>query len=452
MTPAPTSAVWELEGGAPLRGSIRAQGAKNAVSKQLVASMLTSDACTLHNVPQITEVDVTLGILGELGAEFQRDGTTIEIATPQVTGQVSERYSGLNRIPILLLGPLLNRVGEAVVPMLGGCQIGQRPIDFHVAGLEAMGAEISIEGSSMVAKAKRLVGCRHRLPYPSVGATENLILAAVGAKGTTVIENAAIEPEIIDLLLLLQKMGAHAVVEVDRRILIEGVDRLHGSTHHVIEDRIEIASYAAAAAATGGNIEVIGASQVHLMSFLNFLRRIGGQFTVTDRGMRFWSDSAKLRPWHLETDVHPGFMTDWQQPAVVVLTQAEGVSVVHETVYENRFGYTEHLRTMGARIELSNQCLGRRTCRFVDQDFPHSAVISGPTSLLGSDLAIPDLRAGFAYVLAGLLAHGRTRLHNVWYLDRGYEDIPGKLGALGVDVTVLPELDPGARGDVILDA
>jgi UDP-N-acetylglucosamine 1-carboxyvinyltransferase len=439
VTPAPTSVIWELEGGAPLRGSIRAQGAKNAVTKQLVASLLTNDSCTLYNVPEIAEVDVTLSILGELGAQFHRDGTTIEIATPAITGQVSELYSGLNRIPILLLGPLLNRVGEAVVPMVGGCQIGKRPIDFHVAGLEAMGAEIDLEGSTMVARAKRLVGCRHRLPYPSVGATENLILAAVGAKGTTVIENAAIEPEIIDLLLLLQKMGAHAVVEVDRRILIEGVDRLQGTVHHIIEDRIEIASYAAAAVATAGNIEVVGANQVHLMSFLNFIRRIGGQFTVTDRGMRFWGDTAKLRPWHLETDVHPGFMTDWQQPAVVVLTQAEGVSVVHETVYENRFGYTELLRTMGAQVELSNQCLGRRTCRFVDQDFPHSAVISGPTSLLGTDLAIPDLRAGFAYVLGGLLAQGRTRLHNVWYLDRGYEDIPGKLGQLGIAVKVLPE-------------
>jgi UDP-N-acetylglucosamine 1-carboxyvinyltransferase len=405
--------------------------------------MLTSDPCTFYNVPQIAEIDVTLDILGELGAQFERNGSTVEIATPQVTGAVSEHYSGLNRVPILLLGPLLNRVGEATVPMVGGCRIGKRPIDFHVAGLEAMGAEISIEGSTMVAKASQLVGCRHRLPYPSVGATENLILAAVGAKGTTVIENAAIEPEIIDLLLMLQMMGARVVVEVDRRILIEGVDRLQGGVHHIIEDRIEIASYAAAAIATGGNVEVVGANQVHLMSFLNFVRRIGGQFTVTDRGMRFWGDATKLRPWHLETDVHPGFMTDWQQPAVVMLTQAEGVSVIHETVYENRFGYTELLREMGARIELSSQCLGRRTCRFVDQDFPHSAVVSGPTSLLGADLDIPDLRAGFAYVLAGLLAQGTTRLHNVWYLDRGYEDIPGKLGQLGVSVEVVEELVSG---------
>jgi UDP-N-acetylglucosamine 1-carboxyvinyltransferase len=442
VTPATTSVIWELEGGAPLRGSIRAQGAKNAATKELVASLLTSDACTFHNVPEIAEIDVTLDILSELGAELRHDGSTIEIATPQVTGAVSEHYSGLNRVPILLLGPLLNRVGEATVPMVGGCKIGKRPIDFHMAGLEAMGAEITVEGSTMVAKASQLVGCRHRLPYPSVGATENLILAAVGAKGTTVIENAAIEPEIIDLLLLLQKMGAHAVVEVDRRILIEGVDRLQGSVHHVIEDRIEIASYAAAAVATGGDIEVVGANQAHLMSFLNFMRRIGGQFTVTDRGMRFWGDYGKLQPRHLETDVHPGFMTDWQQPAVVVLTQAEGVSVVHETVYENRFGYTELLRTMGARIELSNQCLGQRTCRFVDQDFPHSAVVSGPSTLLGRDLAIPDLRAGFSYVLAGLLAQGRTRLHNVWYLERGYEDIPGKLGQLGISVQVTESTEP----------
>jgi UDP-N-acetylglucosamine 1-carboxyvinyltransferase len=428
------SSAWELEGGTALRGSVRAQGAKNAASKELVATLLTADECVLHNVPHITEMDATLAILQELGAEYSWSGSTIEIATPGVTGKVSERYSGLNRVPILLVGPLLNRVGEAVVPMVGGCQIGQRPVDFHVAGLAAMGAEITVEGSTMVAKARRLVGCRHRLPYPSVGATENLILAAVGAKGTTVIENAAIEPEITDLLLLLQKMGAHVVIEVDRRIVIEGVDRLHGAEHHVIADRIEAASYAAAAVATGGDVEIVGAEQVHLMTFLNFLRRVGGQFAVTERGMRFWNDGAKLRSWHLETDVHPGFMTDWQQPAVVLLSQADGVSVVHETVYENRFGYTDLLRDMGARIELSNQCLGRRTCRFVDQDFPHSAVVSGPTPLAGTDLTIPDLRAGFAYVLAGLLAQGTTRLHDVWYLERGYEDIPGKLAALGVPV------------------
>jgi UDP-N-acetylglucosamine 1-carboxyvinyltransferase len=269
-----------------------------------------------------------------------------------------------------------------------------------------------------------------------VGATENLILAAVTARGTTVIENAAMEPEVVDLVLFLQKMGANIAVDIDRRIVIQGVERLGGATHRVIEDRIEIASYAAAAVATGGDIEVIGAQQEHLLTFLNALRRVGGNFEVHDRGIRFWAEGP-LIAHHLETDVHPGFMTDWQQPFVVLLTQADGPSVVHETVYENRFGYTSTLARMGANISLTSQCLGSRTCRFANRDFSHSAVITGPTPLQPTDLVIPDLRAGFAYVLAALIAEGTSTLHDIGYLKRGYEDIPGKLGQMGVKVEEL---------------
>jgi UDP-N-acetylglucosamine 1-carboxyvinyltransferase len=274
------------------------------------------------------------------------------------------------------------------------------------------------------------------LPYPSVGATENLLLAAVTAHGTTVIENAAIEPEVIDLVLFLQKMGAVVMVESDRRIIIEGVEALSGARHRVIEDRIEIASYAAAAVATGGDIEILDARQEHLVTFLNVLRSVGGHFEVHDRGIRFWGEAGNLRAQHVETGVHPGFMTDWQQPTVVLLTQAEGPSVVHETVYENRFGYTDLLREMGANIALTSKCLGSRTCRFQDQDFSHSAVVSGPTPLQPTRLAIPDLRAGFAYVLAALLADGTSELSNVHYLQRGYEDIPAKLQSLGTPIEI----------------
>lgn len=427
---------WRISGGAPLRGEIKAAGAKNAVTKQLVASLLTDQPCIFTNVPRIAEIEVTLPMLESLGTEYEWLGeSTLRVHTPRIHGQVSAEYSGINRIPILLMGPLLNRVGVAEVPLVGGCSIGPRPVDFHVEGLRAMGAHIDISAHAFRAEASRLTGCHHRLPFPSVGATENLLLAAVTAHGTTVIENAAIEPEVIDLVLLLQKMGAMVSVETDRRITVQGVDRLDGATHRVIEDRIEIASYAAAAVATGGEVNILDARQEHLMTFLNVLRRVGGQFEVHDRGIRFWSSPDGLRAHHLETGVHPGFMTDWQQPTVVLLTQAEGPSVVHETVYENRFGYTNLLQQMGANISLSSQCLGSKTCRFVDQDFSHSAVVTGRTPLRPATLEIPDLRAGFAYVLAALIADGESVLRNIHYLERGYEDIPGKLAALGVSIT-----------------
>lgn len=438
---------WEIVGGTALHGTVRASGAKNAVTKELVATLLTPEPCVLSNVPRIDEIEVTLGMLSDLGSRWDwLDENTVRIETPSIdSSAVSERYSGMNRIPILLIGPLLNRIGHAEVPVVGGCTIGERPLDFHVDGLKAMGATIdySSDTRSYQARAARLQGCHHRLPFPSVGATENLLLSAVTALGTTVIENAAIEPEIIDLILMLQNMGAVVSVEVDRRIIVEGVRELGGARHRVLDDRIEVASYAAAAVATGGEVEILGARQEHLLTFLNTLRHIGGEFQGIEGGMRFAAPAGKLTARHIETGVHPGFMTDWQQPTVVLLTQVDGPSVIHETVYENRFGYTDTLRTMGANIVLTNQCLGSRRCRFADRNFVHSAVVTGPTPLAATDLAIPDLRAGFAYVMAALLASGTSTIRNVHYLTRGYEDIPGKLRSLGAKVSV-HGLDSGA--------
>ena len=433
-----TDRYWEISGGVSLHGEVTPAGAKNAVTKQLVATLLTTEPCVLSNVPRIDEVDVILRMLHELGTQVEWLGDDeLRLRTPEITSSVvSEQYSGVNRIPILFIGPLLNRVGEANVPLVGGCRIGDRPVDFHVDGLEAMGAEIEFSPTSFVARSDRLVGCHHRLPYPSVGATENLVLAAVTAKGTTVIENAAMEPEVIDLILFLQQMGAVILVDVDRRIIVEGVDVLHGATHRVVPDRIEIASFAAAAVATGGDVTVNGARQDHLITFLNTIRRVGGGFEVTADAIRFFATGRKLTGYHLETDVHPGFMTDWQQPLVVLLTQAEGPSVIHETVYENRFGYTEALEAMGADITLTSQCLGSRSCRFAARDFKHSAVVMGPTPLQAAPLAIPDLRAGFAYVMAALLANGTSTVHNVHYIERGYAAMPAKLRALGAQVTI----------------
>lgn len=448
MTDVTAAPSWEIVGGAALHGTVRASGAKNAVTKELVATLLTAEPCELANVPRIDEIDVTLGMLSDLGSKWEwLDEHTVRIETPVIeSSSVSERYTGMNRIPILLIGPLLNRIGEAEVPVVGGCTIGERPVGFHVDGLQAMGAQIDYSGETKTYKARadRLQGCHHRLPFPSVGATENLLLSAATAQGTTVIENAAIEPEIVDLILLLQNMGAVVSVEVDRRIIVEGVDELRGANHRVVDDRIEVASYAAAAVATGGEVEILGARQEHLLTFLNTLRRIGGRFEATEQGMRFAAPPGKLTARHIETAVHPGFMTDWQQPTVVLLTQVEGPSVIHETVYENRFGYTEALRTMGANIVLTSQCLGSRRCRFSDANYVHSAVVTGPTPLHATDLVIPDLRAGFAYVMAALLATGTSTIRNVHYLNRGYEDIPTKLAALGATVTVRDDVRAGS--------
>ncbi len=430
---------YRIVGGQPLFGSVEVSGAKNSVTKLLVATLLTDEPCMLARVPRIVEVDVVLGMLAELGAEVEwLDDHRVRIQTARITDpSLSEMYSGVNRIPILMMGPLLHRVGEAVVPLPGGCRIGKRPVDFHLAGLRAMGAEIVEQLRSVQVKTLGLHGAHVELPFPSVGATENLLLAAVRAKGTTVISNAAVEPEVIDLILFLQQMGALVDVEVDRTIVVQGVERLHGADHTAIPDRIEVASFAAAAVATNGRVDVKGARQEHVATFLNHLRRIGGEFRVTDDGISFYKD-RELTATHVQTDVHPGYMTDWQQPLVVLLTQAQGASVVHETIYEDRFGYTRQLNAMGASIALSTSCLGGKVCRFASRDFEHSAVVSGPTPLTGGDLEIPDLRAGFAYVLAALVANGTSTISGTRFLERGYEDPIGKLRSIGAMIETIP--------------
>lgn len=428
-----------VEGGQRLEGTITIQSAKNAISKQLVASVLTNEPCILENIPRITEVDGVLAMLGELGTAYEwLDNSTLLIQTPDIEDNtVPMEYSGFNRIPILMLGPLVHRAGSVTVPMVGGDDIGARPVNFHMKALKEMGVEIIEDGASFTAKSGGIKGTMIELPYPSVGATENIILTATLAKGTTVIKNAAIEPEIIDTILFLQKMGALIRVDVDRKIIIEGVEKLHGARHRPIIDRIEAASYAALALATNGNITIRNAQQAHMITFLNALQKVGGGFKVTDEGIAFFRAVDELRPIHIETDVHPGFMTDWQQPFVVMLTQAQGVSIIHETVYENRFGYTDALCRMGANIDIISACLGSKDCRFKDRDHKHSAIIRGKTALKGIQVEIPDLRAGFAYLMAGLVAEGETELSNVRYMERGYANIVEKMQAIGAGFKVL---------------
>ena len=333
--------VLHVEGGKPLNGTIKVRGAKNFVSKAMVAALLAAEKSTLKNVPEIRDVHVVSDLLRLHGVNVDvnvSDGIVeIDAAKVQLADVADvDTLSGSSRIPILFSGPLLHRLGEAFIPALGGCNIGGRPIDFHLETLRKLGANVDKdhEDGIHITAPYGLHGTKIHLPYPSVGATEQTLLAAVLAEGRTEVSGAAIEPEIMDLVAVLQKMGAIISVDVDRTFRIEGVEELHGYTHTALTDRIEAASWASAALATHGDVFIKGATQPEMMTFLNVFRKVGGRFDVTDQGIRFWHPGGDLQPVAIETDVHPGFMTDWQQPLVVALTQAKGLSIVHETVYE----------------------------------------------------------------------------------------------------------------------
>lgn len=431
---------YSIVGGTPLQGRVCIRGAKNAVTKEMVAALCTSGVTNLSNVPDIGDVEVTAKILTSLGCQVSHDKSKGQLVIDTQTlrsSQVPVEYSGVNRIPILLAGVLLSRFKSATIPILGGCQIGKRPVDFHIEGLKSLGAMVEFQDNTYTFKCDQLRGAHIALPYPSVGATENLIMAAVLAKGTTVIRNAAVEPEIVDLSIMLQAMGAIITLETDRTWVIEGVENLFAASHRVINDRIEAASFAVSALATSGDVIVEGADPLHLQAFLNWLRRAGAAFEIREDGIRFKGSKSKLKSVALETDVHPGVMTDWQQPLAILLTQAEGASVIHETVYENRFGYTEALKRMGARVQLFQACLGGCACRFRHAGHFHSAVIIGPTKLKGTELEIPDLRGGFSYLVAALIADGTSILKNVHLIERGYENILEKFTQLGARISVL---------------
>jgi UDP-N-acetylglucosamine 1-carboxyvinyltransferase len=428
-----------ITGGKPLTGEIAVRGAKNFVSKAMVAALLGDGPSTLRNVPDIRDVAVVSGLLELHGAKVAYDAPsgvlTIDPAAiaPAEIGDVGV-HAGSSRIPILFCGPLLHRLGEAVIPDLGGCMIGERPVDFHLEILERFGAVIEeLPDGIRLTAPNGLKGIKYKLAYPSVGATEQLLLTAVRAEGVTRLENAAVEPEIKDLIDLLQKMGAVISVDTDRSVTIEGVGKMTGYDHISLTDRIEAASWACAALATRGEVFVHGAQQRTMAMFLNVFRKVGGEFAVREDGIAFRHPGGELHSIALQTDVHPGFMTDWQQPLVVALTQAKGLSIVHETVYEQRFGFTQALVKMGATIQLYRECLGDQACRFGQRNFKHSAAISGPTPLEAADIDVPDLRGGFSHLIAALTATGTSTVSGVGIIDRGYENFRGKLEALGAD-------------------
>lgn len=416
-------------------GTVDVRGSKNAATKMMVASLLTDEPCTVTNVPFSADTDITKELCETIGSAISvSDGHAFLLETKKIKTSLVPELSRRNRIPILALGPLLHRNGVAEVPVVGGCYLGHRPINFHVEALNKMGVKIERRENSYYAEAEHIHGADVVLVYPSVGATENILLTAVLAEGSTKITNAAMEPEVQNLIGMLASMGARISVDHNMRIIeIVGVSKLHGTTYRVMPDRNEIVSFAVAALATGGTVFIQAIDEEYIKTFLARVKEVGGTYTVENGGIRFIG-GKKYHGTTIETAPHPGFMTDWQQPFCVLLTQAEGTSIIHETVYEDRFGYVKDINRMGATIRVNDDCLGVEPCRFLARTFHHSATITGPTKLHGEVIRMTDLRAGMAHVIAALAAEGKSRIFGLEHIDRGYENIDERLRMLGAHI------------------
>ena len=416
-----------VRGGNRLKGTIPISGAKNSALTLLPCALLTDEPLTLRNLPRLADVDSFGHLLNQLGCS-----TMIEGARPEDFGRVMTLRAGKitatiapydivrkMRASILVLGPLLARAGEAKVSLPGGCAIGNRPIDLHLRALEAFGAELETTSGYVIARAKdgRLPGGKIIFPVVSVGATENALMAAARAKGTCLIENAAREPEIVDLCNLLVAMGAHIEGIGTETLTIEGVDRLHGATYRVMPDRIEAGSYACAVGIAGGEVDLAGADPSDMQATLGALREAGVKVEEYKTGIKVSSD-GKLGPLTLSTAPFPGFATDMQAQFMAMLTKADGASVLTETIFENRYMHVPELARMGADI----QTRGR------------SAVVRGVDELVGAPVMATDLRASMSLIIAGLVAKGETNVQRVYHLDRGYERLEEKLSAVGADI------------------
>jgi UDP-N-acetylglucosamine 1-carboxyvinyltransferase len=408
-----------IHGGVPLKGEIAVSGSKNAALPILMAAALTDQPVVLHNVPRLRDVHTALQLLSGLGARTRwLDSHAVEIhAAGLASHQAPYELVKTMRASFLVLGPLLARTGRARVSTPGGCAIGARPVNLHISGIRALGARIQLRGGYVEAHADRLTGARIWLDAPSVGATENIMMAATRARGRTIIENAAREPEVQDLALMLIAMGAQITGSGSHVIEIEGVEHLHGAEHRVIADRIEAGSLMVAAAITGGDVVVRGAPVDYLEATIAKLREAGASVDPVAEGIRIRRNGA-LRAVELRTLPFPGFPTDLQAQMMALLTQAEGTSVIAETIFENRFMHALELLRMGADIVMKGA----------------TAVIRGPNRLSGAPVMATDLRASMSLVLAGLVADNTTEVSRVYHLDRGYEQLDQKLKALGARI------------------
>jgi UDP-N-acetylglucosamine 1-carboxyvinyltransferase len=408
-----------ITGGVALQGEVRISGAKNAALPILCASLLTADPVTLHNVPALNDIGTTIRLLSQLGVKAHRDSEHTLTLSADAIDSLEAPYELVKtmRASILVLGPLLARFGQARVSLPGGCAIGQRPVDQHIMGLQALGADIHIEHGYVVAKATRLKGAVIRTDMVTVTGTENLMMAATLAEGTTVLENAAREPEVVDLAEMLIKMGARISGHGTDRIVIEGVKSLHGAQYQVVPDRIEAGSFLCAVAATGGDITLTHTKPSTMGAILAKLELAGLHMTVTDSTIRAVMKQPPLAI-DIRTVEYPGFPTDMQAQFMALNTLAQGTAVMVETIFENRFMHVQELIRLGADIDIDG----------------HTAVVRGVPQLSGATVMATDLRASASLVIAGLAAEGVTTVERIYHLDRGYEKMEHKLRLLGAQI------------------
>ncbi|HEV8375170.1 MAG TPA: UDP-N-acetylglucosamine 1-carboxyvinyltransferase [Candidatus Polarisedimenticolia bacterium] len=408
-----------LRGGRRLHGALRVSGAKNAVLPAMAASLLTKDPLILENAPEVRDVSTMNRVLQRMGASPpRREGSRLTLQVPEIQSpEAPYELVKTMRASVLVLGPLLARCGRGRVSLPGGCAIGARPVNLHIAGLQKLGARIEVEHGYMVAEGKELRGAEITFESKTVTGTENLMMAATRAQGRTVLRNVAQEPEIDDLAILLNAMGGRVEGAGTDTIEIEGVEDLHGATHHVIPDRIEAGTFLMAAAISRSDVRVERCRPDHLASVLEKLKEVGVRLEVGEDAIHVLADGP-LRSGNLLTLPYPDFPTDLQAQYVALMTQAEGTSIITESIFENRFMHVGELRRMGARIEVDG----------------HSAVVHGGTPLTGAQVMATDLRASACLIVAGLVAEGETVIDRAYHIDRGYEHIEEKLQRAGADI------------------
>ncbi|UFP96035.1 UDP-N-acetylglucosamine 1-carboxyvinyltransferase [Gloeobacter morelensis] len=422
-SPAPAKladAYLQIEGGYRLSGEVTTSGAKNSSLALMAASLLTMEPCRLHNVPKLADIRMMSAILESLGVRVRPVADNILDIDPRFLSVHRAPYELVNslRASFFILGPILARLGMARIPLPGGCAIGARPVDLHVRGLQALGAQVRIEHGIVEARARKLRGGRIYLDYPSVGATETIMMAATLAEGETVIENAAQEPEVVDLANFCRSMGAHIRGAGSKTIVISGVPRLHGSEYHVIPDRIETGTFMAAAAITRSTLRIGPVFPEHLAAVIAKLREMGSVVNLVGPGTLEVSPGRVMAATDIETLPFPGFPTDMQAQFMSVLAVSEGTSIISETVFENRLMHVPELNRLGADIRVRSG----------------HAIVRGVLKLSGAPVVATDLRASAALVIAGLAAHGTTTIAGLHHLDRGYESIEKKLQALGARI------------------
>ena len=413
--------VIEIEGAQELNGTIRISGAKNATVALIPAAILTDEEATICNVPEITDTDALCDILKQLNVNVNRSTESLVINPQNMKNvEIEEQYSKKLRASYYFMGALLGKYKKAVMYFPGGCSIGARPIDLHLKGFEALGATVTNEKNKYVVEAKELHGANIYLDIASVGATINIMLAAVKAKGTTIIDNAAKEPEIVNVATFLNLMGAKITGAGTSTIKIVGVEKLGRCFHEVIPDRIEAGTYIIIAALCGHNLKIDNVIPEHVDSLLSKLDEMGVELEVGTDYVIVFNGRKELKPTNIKTAVYPGFATDLQQPFTVLLTKANGKSKVEETIWENRFMHVPYLNKLGANITVKDRV----------------ATIEGPTKLTGCEVVATDLRAGAAMVAAGLIAEGKTTINDAEHILRGYEQIVEKLKAVGARIKI----------------